>query len=281
MLKIVTLVENTAISPTYRSKHGLCIYIETLRHKILFDLGQDNLFIENANKKNIDISEIDTVIISHGHKDHGGALKQFMALNSKAKIYVKREAFEPHYIKVLNIPINVGLDKELLNSNQIVLTDKETIIDEELFLFSNVKTATFFSNSNNSLFVKRQGQLVSDDFSHEQNLIITIDGEKVLITGCSHAGIIDIQNQAEVIASDKMSTIIGGFHLYNPPTKRYESNTLINSLANVLKEKGSVYYTCHCTGIKAYKKMRLILEDKLHYLSTGEEVVLNGKNYTL
>lgn len=103
MPKIVTLVENTTSSSEYRSKHGLCLYIETDRHKILFDLGQDKLFLENAKKMDIDISEIDTVIISHGHKDHGGALKRFMDLNSNAKIYIRKEAFEPHYIKVLPI----------------------------------------------------------------------------------------------------------------------------------------------------------------------------------
>lgn len=101
MLKIVTLVENTTLSSEYRCKHGLCLYIETEKHKILFDVGQDDLFIENAKKMQIDISEIDTVIISHGHKDHGGALKAFMSLNSDAKIYIRKAAFEPHYIKVL------------------------------------------------------------------------------------------------------------------------------------------------------------------------------------
>jgi len=96
----MTLVENTAISSEYGCKHGLCIYIETPNHKILFDLGPNKLFVENALKMNVDISDIDTVIISHGHKDHGGALKYFLEQNKKAKIYIRKEAFEPHYIKV-------------------------------------------------------------------------------------------------------------------------------------------------------------------------------------
>lgn len=272
MVKIVTLVENTTISSAYGSKHGLCLYIETENHKILFDLGQDNLFAENAKKMNIDISEIDTVIISHGHKDHGGALKAFMALNAKAKIYVRREAFEPHYIKVLNIPFSVGLDKELLYSSQMVLTEEKMKIDDELFLFSGVKPDADVSKSNRALFTKRCGELVADDFSHEQNLIITNAGEKMLISGCSHAGIVNIQNAAEQLVSDRISTIIGGFHLYNPPTKKYESDVVIDGVAKALKEKGSVYYTCHCTGVKAYNRMKSILGDKLHYLSTGAEV---------
>ena len=272
MIRIVSLVENTTTSPAYRCRHGLCLYVETKNHKILFDLGQDNLFAENAKKLRIDISEIDTVIISHGHKDHGGALKAFLSMNSKAKVYIRREAFEPHYIKVFQIPIYVGLDKELLLSNQIVITDEEMRIDEELCLFSNVKTEAPVSKSNRLLFVKREKGLEQDDFCHEQNLMITSGGENVLISGCSHAGIVNIQNKAERMASDKFGAVIGGFHLYNPPTRKYESDAIIDNVAGQLKKKESVYYTCHCTGKRAYERMKMILGDRLHYLSTGAEL---------
>lgn len=274
MLRIATLVENTTSSSNYRCKHGLCLYIETAKHKILFDLGQDGLFLENAKKMNIDISEIDTVIISHGHKDHGGALKNFMDFNSKARIYIRREAFEPHYIKVFGLPFSVGLDEELLHNEQIVFTDDEMVIDEELFLFSNVKSNTYFAKSNNVLYAKKQDHLVLDDFCHEQNLIVASNGKRTLISGCSHAGIVNIQNKAESLVSEEMSAVVGGFHLYNPPTRKYESKELIDNIANDLKKKKSTYYTCHCTGMKAYKRMKNTMRDRLHYLSTGTELLL-------
>lgn len=274
MIKIITLVENTSSSSAYRSKHGLCLYIETPKHKLLFDLGQDDLFLENAGKMNIDIAEIDTVIISHGHKDHGGALKDFLAANSKAKIYIRKEAFEPHYIKVLGLPFRVGLDQELLDHEQIVATDDKMIIDEELMLFSGVKSEAYFSKSNRVLYAGKQGHLVPDDFSHEQNLIITLDEKRVLVSGCSHTGIVNILNKAEKLISGKIETVLGGFHLYNPPTGKYESKEMIDEIANVLKEKKSSYYTCHCTGMKAYERMKDVLGERLHYLSTGTEILL-------
>lgn len=274
MVRIVTLVENTALTSDFRYKHGLCLYIETAKHKILFDLGQDDLFVENAGKMNIDISEIDTVIISHGHKDHGGALKHFLEINSKAKIYIRKEAFEPHYIKVFGIPIGVGLDEELKNNKQIIFTDDEMRIDEELLLFSNVKNEKFIMRSNNVLFAKKDGQMLSDDFCHEQNLIVTEEEHNILISGCSHAGIVNIRNKAKQLTSKEIDVVIGGFHLYNPPTKRYESNETICHLANELYASTSAYFTCHCTGMKAYKQMKGILGDRLSYLSTGKEIRL-------
>ncbi len=274
MIKAVALVENTAASSDYRCKHGLSLYIETLKHKILFDLGPDGLFAENAEKLNIDITKVDTVVISHGHNDHAGALKKFMSVNSQAKIYIRKEAFEPHYIKVFGIPVYIGLDPSLINSSQLIFTDEITVIDEELTLFSNVKPHNFDSESANKLFVKKQGCFIRDNFNHEQNLIIKSGGKKAIVTGCSHSGIVNILNKAETICPLKTYTVIGGFHLYNPPTKKYESDILIDGTADKLKEKSGTLYTCHCTGIKAYKRMKKTLEDRLHYLSTGSEVFL-------
>lgn len=43
-MRVIVLVENTSISKDYKSKHGLCLYIETKKHKLLFDLGSNSLF---------------------------------------------------------------------------------------------------------------------------------------------------------------------------------------------------------------------------------------------
>ncbi len=274
MTKIIALVENTKSSKEYCAKHGLCLYIETATHKILFDLGPDNTFVKNAEKMGIDLKAVDTVVISHGHKDHGGGLKAFFSLNSKAKIYVRKTAFDPHYIKLLNIPFPVSLDKSLACSERFVFTNDNHVIDDELTVFSNVKSSEFHSKSNDVLLTKKENRLIKDDFNHEQNVILTSGGKKILISGCSHSGVVNIQKKAEIISKDKMSYVIGGFHLFNPPTKKSESNELIYDIANALNKNKSTYYTCHCTGIKVYEQMKETLKDKLQYLSTGTELEL-------
>ncbi len=274
MTKIIALVENTKSSKDYRAKHGLCLYIETEKHKILFDLGPDETYAKNAEKMGIDIKAVDTVVISHGHKDHGGGLKTFLSLNSKAKIYIRKSAFDPHYIKLLNIPFPVSLDKSLACSDRFVFTNDNHAIDDELTVFSNVKSTQFHSKSNDVLFAKSSKSLTKDDFIHEQNLILTSGGKKILISGCSHCGVVNIQKKAEKIANDKMSYVIGGFHLFNPPTKKSESNELIDDIAGALTKTSSTYYTCHCTGVKVYKQMKETLKDRLQYLSTGTELEL-------
>ena len=79
-MKIVTLIENTACRDDVRPEHGLSLYIETGRHKILFDAGQTDRFAENARALGVDLSQVDIAILSHGHYDHGGGLMRFQAL---------------------------------------------------------------------------------------------------------------------------------------------------------------------------------------------------------
>ena len=69
---ITALVENTAKSEL-KTKHGLSLHIETKKHKLLFDLGPDHTLFNNASLRGIDLTKVDTVILSHGHYDHGGA----------------------------------------------------------------------------------------------------------------------------------------------------------------------------------------------------------------
>ena len=262
-MRITPLVENTT-KTELKAKHGLSLYIETNSHKILFDLGPDKTLFENARKRNIDISKIDTVIISHGHIDHGGALEMFLNVNSMAKIYVQREAFEPHYSKTLFLKIPVGIDGKLKTHSQVVLLDGDYKIDDELSLFITDKTYKCYSPVNDVLY-ENKGK---DSFKHEQNLIIS-ENKVALIMGCGHAGFVNIMDKAQKY---QPHFCIGGFHLYNPITKKTVPERLLDDIAISLQKYEYIkFYTCHCTGEKAFNYLSNLM-DNLNYISCGETV---------
>lgn len=272
MVKIIVLLENTTESSKLKCKHGLSLYAETDTHKILFDMGPNDLFLKNAEALGVDIADIDTAVISHGHVDHCGGLKCFLEKNQKAKIYLCPQAVEAHYVKVLGIPFYAGIDRTLLSADRFVFTDDTHVIDDEITLFSNVTGQFPLPGSDGNLFVKRNGRLVPDDFCHEQNLIVTSWDSQILFCGCAHAGIANIINRAKTLAGNDPTAVIGGFHLYEPAKKRYERDEYIDSVAAALAEIKSSYYTCHCTGEKAYEKMKARLGARLTYLRTGAEL---------
>lgn len=168
-MKITVLVENTSACE-FEATHGLSLYIETKKHKLLFDLGPDQTVFENAKKRGIDLQEVDTVIISHGHNDHGGALKQFLEENDKASIYIQERAFEPHFSKSGNTMVPIGLNPDLKGNPRMVLLNGDYVIDEELQLFTvdcrekcyseandvlyNAEGFTYIDRGSNSLFPK-------------------------------------------------------------------------------------------------------------------------------
>ena len=262
-MKITALVENKSNSEL-KAAHGLSLYIETNNHKILFDLGPDHTLFENAEKRGIDLSEIDTVIISHGHADHGGSLGKFLEVNSKAKIYIQKNAFEPHYTKLLFLKVPVGLDKTLQDSPQIVPINGDYKIDDELTLFTVSDTAKCHSPANDVLY-DHNGR---DSFSHEQNLIIT-ENQTALITGCGHAGVVNILDKAK---SYQPTFCIGGFHLFNPVARKTVPSALLDQIAQQLScYRDTKFYTCHCTGLKAYEHLSKQLKN-LSYLSCGDSI---------
>ena len=99
-MKIITLVENRTTSKEYKCKHGLSLYIETSNQKILFDMGPNNYYLQNAKKLDVKIEDVDLAVISHGHFDHGGGLGSFLKVNDKAKVYLSKKAFCKHYKKL-------------------------------------------------------------------------------------------------------------------------------------------------------------------------------------
>ena len=80
-MNITSLLENTTAHSDVAVEHGLSLYIETEQHKLLFDMGQTNLFAKNAVVLGVDLSSVDIAVLSHGHYDHGGGLLTFLEQN--------------------------------------------------------------------------------------------------------------------------------------------------------------------------------------------------------
>jgi 7,8-dihydropterin-6-yl-methyl-4-(beta-D-ribofuranosyl)aminobenzene 5'-phosphate synthase len=268
---IQALIENRAPEgQSLKTQHGLSLYIETKKHKLLFDAGADDLFLHNAAALGIDLTQVDTMILSHGHYDHGGGLNAFLAINQKAKIYIHRKAFLPHLFKKPDgTYLDIGVDPSLQSHPRVVLIDHDTVIDEECRLFCDITQQDFVAKSNLALLKQEKTTIEPDDFLHEQSLWLESAGKKVLITGCSHRGIVNIVEYVSEKQQQVPDIVIGGFHLYNPGNQVSEPKDFVLKVGERLKKIPTHYYTCHCTGEESFATLLSQLQDQLTYLYTG------------
>ena len=264
-MKIWVLAENTAKDKRWEAEHGLSLYIEACGHKILFDTGQSELFLRNAKRFSIDLKEVDIVVISHGHYDHGGGLSAFLKINQNAKVYIRKAAFDPHYSLRETGYHEIGLRPELLKSNRIIFTERKAQIAPGITLFSGVEQVFPVNRANQRLYMEKDGKRKQDDFVHEQNMLIEEKGNTVLFAGCAHSGILNIMRSAPV----HFETVVGGFHFLSKQNEYRMTKTELLAIAEECRKLPVQYWTGHCTGEEAFAVLHAVLKERIQSIAAG------------
>ena len=277
-MKIINLVENEQGSSGCEAAHGLSFYVETENHKLLFDSSPSEVVIRNAQKLDVDLPTVDTVILSHGHYDHSGGILSFVELNPQAKIYMQQNAGGEYYAfdgeeKGFRY---IGIDKKILSLPQVQLLKGDTKLDDELQVFTVDQRAYPLPSTNKRLRELCNGQYIQDEFHHEQNLLLTADGKKILFCGCAHNGILNVMETLErkLGPTSLPDLVIGGFHLMKRTEFSEADNAEVTEIANRLKCYKAHFSTCHCTGLPVFNPMKEIMGNQLSYVRSGDEVVV-------
>jgi len=263
-MKITVLCENTAAREDLIPEHGLSLYVETARHKLLFDMGQTDAFWRNAERLGIDLTQVDVAVLSHGHYDHGGGLGYFLEHNKKTKIYINEHAFGAYCNATGGY---IGLDNELKSGDRLVFVGDSLVIDEELSLYSCNDRKCAYEIKHYGLSVMEKDTLLPDGFLHEQYLLVQDGDKRVLFSGCAHKGVLNI---VRWFAPD---VFVGGFHFMklDPDT---EDREILRQAAQEMLSHPTVYHTGHCTGTQQYDFLKEIMGERLHSISTGKRVTV-------
>lgn len=274
-MTITALIENTSHGglPT---EHGLSLHLRMEDGRnVLFDMGQSDLLLRNAEALGVGLDDVDMAVLSHGHYDHGGGLGAFLSVNPHAPVHMHRHAFQPHYSLRADGMHYIGLDAALQTSSRIVFQDDGPMeIAPGLLLFGGVKGTHTRPRGNRLLFGPEKD--TQDAFADEQNLIVREAGNIVLLAGCAHCGIQNIVERATEICGTPPTHVLAGMHLAKSGFDAEDERQYIRSLAeHLLSFPHTQYHTMHCTGVEQFAMLSLIMGERITYLSCGERVEIH------
>jgi 7,8-dihydropterin-6-yl-methyl-4-(beta-D-ribofuranosyl)aminobenzene 5'-phosphate synthase len=248
--------------PTLRAEHGLAHWVEATRgsetSRIAFDWGLTGESYEhNLRELGLDPGRLDALALSHGHQDHWGGLPGFLrscrgVMKKALPFYAGQDHFLARYYERNGERVYIGrLDRDELARQDLDVREvtEPMVLPEGVALSGEVRETMPFETIPAALRVERDGQVVQDTFIGEQTLIANVkDRGLVVVTSCSHRGIIGIcRHAARVAGIPKIHAVIGGFHLSGLGEER------IAHVVDELRRLGTDWLVPqHCTGMEAF-----------------------------
>jgi len=275
-LKITTLSENTAGLGNFLGEWGLSILVESEDLSLLLDTGQSISAGYNADILGVDLRRIDRIVLSHGHFDHTGGLRQILLkMKKKTEIvahpdiwttkYSIRQGYKNRYI---GIPYQLE-ELESLGAN-FKLTTNPTKLTANIMTTGEIPMVTEFEEIEPYLMVKEAAGLKPDKVLDDQALIINTEMGLVVILGCAHHGIINTLYHAQQLTGvKKIYTVLGGCHLMDASQERIRLT--IAALKELDVQKLGV---SHCTGLPAASRMAQEFGDRFFFNNAGTVISL-------
>lgn len=243
-MKLTVLVDNnTYIDQYHLGEPAVSYHIEDEGTKLLLDVGYSDVFMRNAMTLGIDLDEVSTIVISHGHDDHTGGLKPwFEKAHEGLTIVAHPDAFRKKSTDALYIGSPL-LREELEAKCHLVLSREPVQVSRNITFLGEIPQMNPFEKRKPIGMQTTEG-IASEDYVCDDTALVyrSEDGIRI-ITGCSHSGICNIIEYAkQVCGDDRVLGIIGGLHLFEV------SDQVGKTIAYLEENRIRDLYPCHCTS---------------------------------
>ena len=274
-LSITVLKDNVAARPDLYPGHGLALLLECGKTRVLLDTGPDDTVVANARTMGLRLRPLDAIVLSHGHYDHTGGLAAVLQEVGPVRVIAHPGVFDERYTRecdgterYIGTPLaqreyeNLGAQFDLsagsLSVNAVFVTTG--------------RVPTQASRVPGQTRLRRRGLsgLSADDFRDDLSVVVPLAGGSVVITGCAHAGLLNILRHARALVSGSPPRVVmGGFHLSAAP------DPAVVKLAQEVQRLGVCsLLPCHCTGDRAVQTLASQFAGAVLTVGTGSVVTV-------
>lgn len=260
-MKLTVLADNnTYIDQYYLGEPAVCYLLEDGDEQFLFDLGYSDVYLKNAQAMGLNLSNIRTLVFSHGHNDHTGGLAYLPPAFTGSRIVGHPNLLEPKKGGGVSISSPVSAD-DLSGSFRLQLSREPQKLSDHIWFLGEIPRHFPFENKKAVGLRYVRGQWEPDYVRDDSALVLLVSDGIFIVTGCSHSGICNIIRYAkQVTRCSHVMGVIGGFHLFDEDVEQTART------AAYFQEEGlAQLYPCHCTSLQA----KLHLAEKLPLREVG------------
>lgn len=289
----LALAQDQAPRLAIENEWGLSLHVESSQgaqnSQILIDFGYTpETLNNNLALLKVDPSQLDALLLTHGHYDHFGGMVGFLHANRdklKAQLPIYLGGEECFCTREIGVRQFGSLDRQAMRDANlnIIFAERPAVVAGHAFTTGWIPQTTFEKPLNPSTMIvgvsngmgcaadklplaKQNITSIPDDFQHEQSTAYLVkDRGLVVLTSCAHRGVLNtVKTAMKVSGVNRVHAIIGGFHLAPQPPE-YQQATV-----NMLKEIDPDYVIpMHCSGEVFYAMVTQAMPGKVLWSSTG------------
>jgi len=267
--------------------HGLACAVTVWRgdtaHTLLFDTGPDDSVLgRNVERLGFDMGGIESIVLSHGHWDHSGAmllaLEMIQLSNGGRPVptYMHPGMYRSRAMKAADGSMrpfaDVPSQAQLEQAGALVVNavEPQLILDDLFYVSGEIPRVTAFETGmqgQHRRTLDGQGWEPDPLVIDERFIAVSVKGKGVIVlTACSHAGVVNVMTHArECFAGETLYGVLGGFHL-SGGNERIIPETVAELRAFELK----LIAAAHCTGWRAVNALADAFGDAVAPAAVGK-----------